>query len=239
MLGTFHRNKNAYHQCDVDVLHLLLEHGSTAQNERGMEGLCEFLTLRVGGASPVPVLKCAIEYHRSMGRDPLSADLFRLDTATVNDGCWDDRDAKLATLKYLHGVGCPIDDTPLSNTHAAVCGDLDRLQYLCSIGCPMDEGTCRWAAMRGELECLQYLRSVNCPWDERTIAEALPSPDPKRTTTQIEVRAWALANGCPEPPGPLTYTLNGGRERSSFGRLWTAGFDHTPFLHQGSFTLWQ
>jgi hypothetical protein len=154
---------------------------------------------------------------------------------------WDDRDAKLATLKYLHGVGCPIDDTPLSTTHAAVCGDLDRLQYLCSIGCPIDEGTCRWAAMRGELECLQYLRSVNCPWDERTIAEALPSPDPKRTTTQIEVRAWALANGCPEPPGPLTYTLNeehvGAFSGFRFFRTipqWTAEFDHAPFLHEGS-----
>ena len=111
-----------------------------------------------------------------MGRNPFSADLFRLNFGAMDDGMYHNRDDKLAALKYLYSVGCPIDDTSLSTTHAAMCGDLDRLKYLCSIGCPVDENTCRWAAMQGQLECLQYLRSVGCPWDERTIAEAGPSP---------------------------------------------------------------
>ena len=222
-----------------------------------MAGLCEYMVSnRSMHSFELIKLKCAIKYHCNMGRNPYSAELFRLNKATYADDM--SFAATLATVKYLHSVGCPIDDTTLSTTHAAMSGDLDLLKFLCSIGCPVDENTCRWAAMRAELECLQFLRSVNCPWDARTIADAHPHPNPKRTTTQLEVREWARANGCPEPPGPLTFTLNFACEcdrvigeqifRMCPGKLpepifgvWGANWglvDHAPFLNLGSIPMY-
>jgi hypothetical protein len=243
LLPPAHRSRNPYQNGNIDVLNLLLERGSFAQNERGMAGLCEYMVSNRCSRFELIKLKCAIKYHCSMGRNPCSADLFRMDKTTYfNEMSFA---AMLATAKYLHSVGCPIDDTTLSTTHAAMSGDLDLLKFLCSIGCPVDENTCRWAAMQAELECLQFLRSVDCPWDARTIADAHPHPDPKRTTTQLEVREWARANGCPEPPGPLTITLNFACECDHARNDHCPGvvpslkwglIDHAPFL-RGNTTI--
>ena len=239
---------NPYRSGNIDVLNLLLEHGSFAQNELGMAGLCEYMVSNRYSRFELIKLKRAIQYHCSMGRNPYSADLFRLDKSKANNPGGMDPTTYLATAKYLHGVGCPIDDTSLSTTDAAMRGDLDLLKFLCSIGCPVDENTCRWAAMQANLDCLQYLRSVNCPWDERTIADAHPrtifnhsNAALRRTTTQLEVREWARANGCPEPPGPLTTAFTfrtastcvckGPRYCScELTKLNWGSFDHAPFL---------
>ena len=64
-------HSNPYRECNVDVLRLLLKHGSDAQNERGMAGLCEH-TLKLDGwgqtSFDLDLFKCAVAYVEEKGR---------------------------------------------------------------------------------------------------------------------------------------------------------------------------
>ena len=66
-------HENPYRECNVDVLRLLLKHGSDAQNERGMAGLWEHtLQLDDSGQTSfdLDLFKCAIAYvDREEGKE--------------------------------------------------------------------------------------------------------------------------------------------------------------------------
>ena len=128
----------------------------------------------------------------------------------------------LAFLQWARAQGCPWDEDTCSQ--AARMGDFGILRWAYEHGCPWDSLTCDYAAGNGHLEILQWARARGCPWTSDTCDQAAVfghlhvlqwarAQDPPCPWTPRalevgssylrplgfpEVRAWVLANGCPE-----------------------------------------
>jgi hypothetical protein len=86
------------------------------------------------------------------------------------------------------GAPCPSETIMYS---AAANSDYEMLAWAAGeAGLPLTAAACAGAACFGALHMLQWLRQQGCPWDERVVVDA----------GSEELRHWAIANGCPQPP---------------------------------------
>jgi hypothetical protein len=96
----------------------------------------------------------------------------------------------LELLQWARTQGAPWPEEVIMYS-AAASSDYEMLAWAVGeAGLPLTAAACAGAACFGALPMLQWLRERGCPWDERVVVD----------TGSEELRRWAIANGCQQPP---------------------------------------